>query len=103
MTLLITSIISQVSIDGHLARFIRELIQQLDKVSSAKVATGNSQGEYNFPMHELDEIRRVINFTQYLRQVRRTEPRIALETSLEALCEAAFEHVEKVAAATSKR
>ena len=54
-------------------------------------------------MHELDETRRIINFSQHLRQAQRTELRISLESCLEALCEAAFKHIEKLAAAASKR
>lgn len=82
---------------------MRELIGHLNKVSSKQLSAWNAQGEHDFPMREIDSVRRMINFSQHLNDVHDERFRTSMESSLQALCEVAFDHIENLAAATVKR
>lgn len=86
-----------------LSNMSTDFSQQVNAHQAKTHSTWSSGNEYEFPMPELETLRKIISAQSSLGQVSKASQVLSVRTALQLMCNVAFAHIERIAQAATKR
>ena len=86
-----------------LSNMVIDFSQHVSVHQAKTYSTWSSGSDYEFPMFELEPLRRIISSQVSLAEVCTTTKVLSFRTALQSMCNVAFAHIERIAQAATKR